>query len=106
MQLRAEHIDLSATPLPVHNTAPELFLVTIELAGATVRPRVVDFIVSEADALKLHRLHRAGHHTAKFSMAPTGQRFAFLNIEAVHFNRPEDRQYTVGAIHKIAKFRV
>lgn len=108
MQLRAEHIDLSAIPLPKPSTAPELFLVTVELAGATVRPRVVDFIVAEEDARKLYRLHQTGRHSVKFAMEATGRRFAFLNIESVRFDfdLPKDPMYTVGAIHKIAKFRI
>lgn len=103
MQIRAEHIDLAAVPVPAPRR--DLFLVTVEMAGTTVRPRTLEFVVSEGCAMALWRLRNTGRLATKFAMVATGQRVGFLNLEEVRFDAPGAHQYTVAAISKIAKFR-
>lgn len=102
MQIRAERIDLAATPLPAAQPSPALYLVSVAMAGSTVRPRTVEFVVNEASARALWRLRESHRYGTRFAMAATGERRKFFAVEEVRFDHA-DGPYSVGDITRIAR---
>lgn len=105
MQIRAERIDIGSTPLPAEKPAPCLYLVSVAMAGSTVRPRTVEFVVNEASARALWRLRQSARYGTRFAMAATGERRKFFAIEEVRFDH-EDGPYSVGDVVRIARLPV
>lgn len=104
MQLRAERIDLSATPLPTPQQ--DVFMVTVDLHGNTVRPRRLDFVVDAACAMAIWRLQRNGYHATRFAMVPTGRRCGFMPLEEVRFDTTGDvPTFAIADVHTVAQFR-
>lgn len=103
MQLAAERIDYTDTPMPMPQE--DLFLVSLNLAGNTVRPRRLDFVVDAASAAALWRLQRSGRLHTRFAIVPTGRRAGFMPLEEVRFDQVE-ASYEVADVHSISRARV
>lgn len=105
MQLYAQNIDLAGTPLPAAQT--EYFMVSLNVRAGTIRPRTIDFLLTEHDARVLWGLRKANRLDTQFTILPSGQRHGFLNIERVHFDDDGTGMlpaYQVSQVHKIVKF--
>lgn len=105
MQLRADRIDLAATPLPAAQR--EYFMVSLNVRSGTVRPRTVEVLLTEHDARTLWGLRRGQRFDVEFTVQPTDQRHGFLAIDQVRFDTDRTQllpMYTVSQVHKITKF--
>lgn len=100
MQLAAERIDYAATPLPLPQH--DLFVISLNLAWNTVRPRRLDFIVDAGSAAALWRLQRSGRLHTRFAIVPTGKRAGFMPLEEVRFDQVE-ACYCVADVHSISR---
>lgn len=101
MNAQVQHITITAMPKPSRN----LFMLTIDLPGSRGgKVRSVDYVVDQTSAQQLLNLRRSRQFSAKFCLAPNGERAAFLNVESVRFDlvgEPQHQVFDAGQIRSI-----
>lgn len=104
-QLAMQHIDIVHLPRP--QTAVQHYLLSVDLSKGSIRPRRLDFLVSEADAQSIARLRKSGRLDTHFAVELTNRRLGFMPVEAVRFDlvgEPGWPTYAIAQVNRLVKF--